>query len=249
MDNGQDLDLIIGAPSYGSERIEYTGQTYVFSNVSISNGKLIWTEQKSVKSAENANSYGSTLRLWNNQILTSGVHYSTDKLRQVGIIETLDGAKNYTGPDYPYSWTGQSLQPIDNNRLAVSSHLAKVGGVETEGFVTILDENLNEIERIFHPLLRSDQFGYDMTVIPLNFEGSARNCLVVGAPISTYGAHTNAGSVMIFDSDTYEYLGKLDSDRALGRFGRTLEHSHEKLFVGAPRYHNVIKLLCKLNVG
>ena len=71
----------------------------------------------------------------------------------------------------------------------------------------------------------------------INYE--LRSCLVIGAPTSTYGVHTNGGTIYIFDANTFEYLSEIHSNRALGRFGRSLGQTEQYLLVGAPRYHDV----------
>ena len=63
--------------------------------------------------------------------------------------------------------------------------------------------------------------------------------LVIGAPTASYGVHTNAGAVHIFDSIYFTYLGKMHADRALARFGRSFTQSEDYVFIGAPRYHEV----------
>ena len=244
--NSEGQALIVGAPSSGSETIDYFGAIHILKDVGMRDGNLHWRHHEIIhgKSAENANSYGANLAAWNEYLMISGTHFTSD-FRQVGSVSLTNGTivnntqieKHYYGED-KYSWTGQSVQPLDSGRIAVSSHLAKVGGVNIAGYITILNEDLERIDRIYNPFIRSDQFGYAMVTTNLTIDGSNRACLVVGAPTSTYGFHTNAGSVMIFDADTYEYLGKMDADRALGRFGRTLEVSNDKLYVGAPRYHD-----------
>ena len=238
--NSEGQALIIGAPSSGSETLDYLGGIHFFRDVGMRDGTLHWRHHEFLRSAENAMSYGANLAAWNEYLMISGPHFSSD-YRQVGSVFLTNGTENIPLPFYfgedKYSWTGQSVQPLDSGRIAVSSHLAKVGGVNIAGYITILNENLERIERIYNPFIRSDQFGYAMVSTNLTIDGSNRACLLVGAPTSTYGFHTNAGSVMIFDADTYLYLGKMDADRALGRFGRTLEVSNDKLYIGAPRYH------------
>ena len=238
--NWPSQSLFVGAPSSGSEDLRYIGDVFRFRDFGLRDGKLHWSTYEVLKSADNAMNIGANLAAWNEYLVISGTHFTSD-LRQVGMVQFANGTHDpvvYEGED-KYSWTGHSVQPLDSKRIAVSSHLANVGGVNTAGYITILNENFEKIERIYNPWIRSDQFGYSMVSTNLTIDGSSRACLLVGAPTSTFGFHTNAGSVMIFDADTYEYLGKLDSDRALGRFGRALEASKDKLFIGAPRYHDV----------
>ena len=69
--------------------------------------------------------------------------------------------------------------------------------------------------------------------------GNITPCLLIGAPTASYGIHTNAGAVHIFDSIDFTYLGKMHADRALARFGRSFTQSEDYVFIGAPRYHEV----------
>jgi hypothetical protein len=69
--------------------------------------------------------------------------------------------------------------------------------------------------------------------------GKVTPCLLIGAPTASYGIHTNAGAVHIFDSVYFTYLGKMHADRALARFGRSFTQSEDYVFIGAPRYHEV----------
>ena len=57
--------------------------------------------------------------------------------------------------------------------------------------------------------------------------------------IASYGIHSNAGAVHIFDSKYFTYLGKMHADRALARFGRSFTQNEDYVFIGAPRYHEV----------
>ena len=76
--------------------------------------------------------------------------------------------------------------------------------------------------------------------------GEVTPCLVIGAPTASYGIHTNAGAVHIFDSIDFTYLGKMHADRALARFGRSFTQSEDYVFIGAPRYHEVCTYLFAL---
>ena len=138
----------------------------------------------------------------------------------------------------PYSWTGNSIEILPNSKLAISAHMAKVGGVKTVGQVKIVDFDLNELMTIENPdFPYSDQFGYAMISTNLTILDEIKPCLVIGSPVATYGFHSNAGAIQIFNSETFEYYGKLHSDRALGRFGRSFDQNEDYLFIGAPRYH------------
>ena len=46
--------------------------------------------------------------------------------------------------------------------------------------------------------------------------------LVIGAPTTTYGVHTNAGAIFIYDADSFEFLAKIHSDRSLGIYSLQL---------------------------
>ena len=40
-------------------------------------------------------------------------------------------------------------------------------------------------------------------------DGKSTPCLIIGAPVASYGLHTNAGAVHIFDSEYLTYFGKI----------------------------------------
>ena len=141
-----------------------------------------------------------------------------------GVVHKVDYNENinFYGTS-KYSWTGQHMEILDETRIAVSAHMSKVGGANTVGQVKILDYDLNELLTLENPEFpHSDQFGYSMILSNLNIEGESKSCLLIGAPVSTYGFHTNGGSVHIFDSETFEYFGKIQSDRAFSRLGSVL---------------------------
>ena len=149
----------------------------------------------------------------------------------------------------PYSWTGQSIEILGDDRLAISSHMAKFGNkINTAGEVRIVDFDLNEVWMnnealiLTNPDRHSDQFGYSMISTDLMVDGETMPCLMIGAPVATYGIHTNAGAVHIFDSQYFTYLGKMHADKALARFGRSFAQSNDYIFIGSPRYHEVCLL-------
>ena len=121
--------------------------------------------------------------------------------------------------------------------------MTKVNQVNTVGEVKIVDYDLNEIQTVSNRDEHSDQFGYSLISADLMVDDKTTPCLVIGAPVASYGLHTNAGAVHIFDSEYLTYIGKIHADRALARFGRSSTQSDNHVFIGAPRYHEVRKNL------
>ena len=52
-----------------------------------------------------------------------------------------------------------------------------------------------------------------MILTDLTINNEVRSCLVIGAPTTTYGIHTNAGAVFIYDANTLDYLAEIHSNR------------------------------------
>merc|ERR1712223_1199382 len=81
-----------------------------------------------------------------------------------------------------------------DDRLAISSHMAKFGNkINTAGEVRIVDFDLNEVWMnnealiLTNPDRHSDQFGYSMISTDLMIDGESIPCLMIGAPVATYG--------------------------------------------------------------
>ena len=154
---------------------------------------------------------------------------------------------NANPEDIRYNWFGHSIQTLSNDKVAISAPLTPKPNQRTAGEVqifTILPNSTLQLSQIISdPTFpdESDQFGYAMIQADLNIDNKVRSCLIIGAPTSTYGIHTNGGSVYIYDATTFELLSQIHSNRALGRFGRSFGQSKDYLLIGAPRYHNVRK--------
>ena len=120
---------------------------------------------------------------------------------------------------HSYSWFGNSVQELPNEKIAISAHLKPNANRVTVGEVKIFNlTNFELLQTIENPHYESDQFGYAMILSELTINNELKNCLVIGAPTTTYGVHTNAGAIFIYDADSFEFLAKIHSDRSLGIF-------------------------------
>ncbi len=92
------------------------------------------------------------------------------------------------------------------------------------------------------------QLGYSVTQTTVTVDFVEKDVLLVGAPTFTYDAglvdnHKHSGAVVAYDLDILIGGGsasdalvlKIESDKAHGRFGRTLHSSKDKFWIGAPR--------------
>ena len=96
----------------------------------------------------------------------------------------------------------------------ILAHLKRNPNRNTVGEVQIFNVTTWElIHTIENTNYESDQFGYDMILTDLTINNEVRSCLVIGAPTTTYGIHTNAGAVFIYDANTLEYLAEIHSNR------------------------------------
>ena len=161
--------------------------------------------------------------------------------------ETDQEIFNANPEDIRYNWFGNSIQTLPNDKVAISAPLTpkpnqRIAG-EVQIFTILPNSTLQLSQIISDPTFpdESDQFGYAMIQADLNVDNKVRSCLIIGAPTSSYGIHTNGGSVYIYDATTFELLSQIHSNRALGRFGRSFGQSKDYLLIGAPRYHNVRK--------
>jgi hypothetical protein len=252
------LDVYVGSPTAGTETALYMGNIETFDGSK--EGLKRHAEQVNV---ERPDLYTQT-NGWSLEassevgLLSSGRHVTIDwdelgiHTKQSGIldIETRDQNNFRYFGDQDYSWTGSAIQPLHDGLVAFSSPVQKINGVNTVGQVQILkdlrgpssnDTWINPIETVIsNPGGHSDQFGTALTMANLTFEGQMRSCLIIGAPTASYGIHTNAGAVYIYDAVTFELLGYLEGDRALARLGRSFGSSKDLVWLGAPRYHEVI---------
>lgn len=227
------LDLIVGSSRRGTETLKYHGSISIFHGDS--NRNFVFSHSQ-INEHESSN-MGSSLTVIKDDLFTSGIYFSESSMRQIGFIQSLDESQSIQGST-SYSWTGKSLVPLDDGKIAMSAHMTKIKDVNTVGEVKILDdETLEEIASIVNPDGHSDQFGFDMILTNLMINNDMKRCLVIGAPVASYGSHLNAGALHIFDSKTYDYYGKMHSNRALGRFGSSFAQTDDFWFVGAPRYH------------
>jgi len=231
--------IIIGSPTSGTKTKQYNGCVSYY----VINENFDYFGSTCDNPVNGTANMGSTLTiLENDDLLISGIYGEISGLapaqtRQAGVVHKEDGSANFYGTK-GYSWTGHHIEDLGDNRLAISAHMAKLNYViNTGGEVKIVDYDLNEILTIPNRELHSDQFGYSMIATDLMIDGEVTPCLVIGAPTASYGVHTNAGAVHIFDSIYFTYLGKMHADRALARFGRSFTQSEDYVFIGAPRYH------------
>lgn len=214
------------------EEAQYNG--CVSTYLGASTGTFTFDNQECVPVLDQDGNYGSSLFSLNkDEVLVSGT-FATDAYRQVGGIRShkYTAVKDTLYGTNHHSWLGHSIVKLDESgqTLAFSAH--------GTGEVKIVDSHSYEqVKLIANPDGNPDQFGYSIIVSNLTINQVIKPCLIIGAPVSTYGIHTNGGAIFIFDATTYELLAKLHSDKALGRFGRSFGQTETRLLIGAPRYH------------
>jgi glycosylphosphatidylinositol phospholipase D len=173
------LDVIVGAPSAGTETLKYHGDVFLLLGSTASASYQLGTPTRlttgTPPSSDNRNlGWALAVRPGTKEYVASSRYYTkTTSSRQVGAVQDIDNSQQIEG-DVKYEWFGSSIAYLDasNKLLAVGSPIWTDGTKRSLGRVSIYDMATNTKVTEIKGTEEFEQMGFSIAAGTLTIDGS-----------------------------------------------------------------------------